>query len=230
MLEHPSDSGGGDPAIGLLAALTRAELAADAAANAALHAAIRRFPAHRRLPALHEAKVGDWIASDVNTYPSDPDPAGGPLGRLDPDAHAQAVIREVEPRCEALGVDPSSFPAVALTVATIAVHRGYEQRKAARLHDARSTAASLTTFAKSLAQRDPEEPTFQVLLGQAFEQESKNARRVLDYPAIRQALRKAPGEARTALSLDPRNIDTRVMVANLQEKLVGRPSEPPSSR
>ncbi len=110
MLEHLSDSGGGDPAIGLLAALTRAELAADDSAIATLRAAIQRFPANRRLPEWFEARVGDWIASDVKPYASGPNPTGEPKGRLDPDAHADLVIRALESRCEALGVDHSLLP------------------------------------------------------------------------------------------------------------------------
>ena len=140
------------------------------------------------------------------------------------------VIRALESRCEALGVDHSSFPAVALSVAYIAAHRGMEQRKADLLGDARRTAACLSAFAKKLARRDPDEAAFHMLLCEAFTQESKNAWKVKDYPAIKKALRKAVGEARTALSLDPRNIDTRMSVANLQDKLVGLLSERPSSR
>ncbi len=230
MLEHLSDSGGGDPTIGLLAALTRAELAADESAIATLRAAIQRFPANRRLPKLFEAMVGDWIASDVNPYPSGPNPTGEPMGRLDPDAHADLVIRALEARCEALGVDHSLLPAVALRVGIIAARRGMEQRKAGLLDDARRTAACLSAFAKRLARRDPDEAAFHLLLSDAFVQESKNAWEIKDYTAIKEALRKALGEARTALSLDPRNIETRLRVANLQDKLVGLPSEPPSSR
>ena len=48
------------------------KLAADASAIATLRAAIQRFPANRRLPEVFEARIGDWIASDVNPYPSGP--------------------------------------------------------------------------------------------------------------------------------------------------------------
>jgi tetratricopeptide (TPR) repeat protein len=230
MLEHLSDSGGGDPAIGILAALTQAELAADDSAIATLRAAIQRFPADRRLPGWLEARVGDWIASDVNPYPSGPNPAGEPKGRLDPDAHADWVIRAIESRCEALGVDHSLLPAVALRVAVIAASRGTEQRKAGLLDDARRTTACFSAFAQRLARRDPNEAAFHLVLSDAFVEESKNAWKVEDYTAIREALRKALSEARTALSLDPRNIEARMKVAHVQDKLLGLPSEPPSSR
>ena len=63
-----------------------------------------------------EERVADWIASDVQPYPSDPNSTGEPQGRLDPDAHAHAVIRALESRCEALGVYPALLPAAALQV------------------------------------------------------------------------------------------------------------------
>ena len=44
----------------------------------------------------------------------------------------------------------------------------------------------------------------------AFEQEAKNAWKVKDYATIEDALRKALGEACTALRLDPRNADARL--------------------
>ena len=105
-----------------------------------------------------------------------------------------------------------------------------EQRKAGRLDDARRTAACLSAFGKMLARRDPNEAAFHVVLCEAFEQESKNAWKVEDYTAIREALQRALGEARNALSLDPRNIETRTHVARLQDKLVDLPFEPKSSQ
>ncbi len=119
---------------------------------------------------------------------------------------------------------------MALKVANIAASRDSEQRKAGLLDDARRTAACLSAFAKRLARRDPDEAAFHLLLSEAFEQESKNAWKVEDYTAIEEALRKALGEARTALSLDPRNITAPMRVGSLQDKLAGLPSEPPSSR
>ena len=213
MLERLSEHAGGDPAIGLLATLARLDLAPDDGAIAKLRAAIQRFPANGRLPQLLQARVADWIASDVNPYPSGPNSTGESKGRLDPDAHADAVIRAIESRCEALGVDPSLFPAAAFQVAGIAAGRGAEQRKAGRLDDARQTAACLSAFAKMLARRDPDEAAFHLLLCVAFEQESKNAWKVEDYAAIEDALRKALGEACTALRLDPRNAVARLRVA-----------------
>ena len=74
MLERLSEHAGGDPAIGLLAALARLELAPDDSASAKLRAAIQRFPADGRLPQLLQERVADWIASDVKPYPSGPNP------------------------------------------------------------------------------------------------------------------------------------------------------------
>ena len=58
MLERLSERAGGDPAIGLLAALARLELAPDDGASAKLRAAIQRFPADRRLPQLLPGEAG----------------------------------------------------------------------------------------------------------------------------------------------------------------------------
>jgi len=230
MLERLGEHAGGDPVIGLLATLVRLDLAPDNGASAKLRAALQRFPANQRLPEHIETRVRDWIASDVNPYPSGLSPTGEPMGRLDPDAHADLVIQGLESRCAALGVDHSLLPAAALRVAGIAAIRGSEQRKAGLFDDARRTAACLSAFAKRLARRNPDEAAFHLLLGQAFQQEAKNAWKVEDYTAIKNALGKALDEARTALRLDPRNLDARVMVASFQDKLAGLPSEPPSSR
>ena len=64
----------------------------------------------------------------------------------------------------------------------------------------------------------------------AFVQQSKNARKINDHAGIEDGLRKALGEACTALRLDPRNADARLDVAVLQDKLVALVSEPPSSQ
>ena len=110
MLERLSEHAGGDPAIGLLAVLVRSDLAPDHNATAKLGAAIQRFPANRRRSERFEWRVADWIAADVQPYPSGPDSTGEPKGRLDPDAHAHAVIQALESRCEALAFTPRCFP------------------------------------------------------------------------------------------------------------------------
>jgi hypothetical protein len=225
MLERSSEHAGGDPAIGLLATLVRLDLAPDEGASAKLRAAIQRFPAHGRLPQLFREKVAKWIANDVQPYPSGSNSTGDWKGRLDPDARAHAVIRALESRCEAIGVDPSLLPAAAYQMAGIAADWGAEQRKAGRLDDARQTVAWLSAFAKTLARRDPNEAAFHLVLCTAFEQESKNAWKVEDYATIEDALRKALGEASTALRLDPRSADARLIVATLQDKLVGFASQ-----
>jgi tetratricopeptide (TPR) repeat protein len=230
MLERLSEHAGGDPAIGLLATLDRLELAADESAIATLRAAIQRFPAQQRLPAILEEKMGVWIAGDANPYPSSPNPTGEPMGRLDPDAHADLVIRALESRCEALGADPALFRAAALHVAGLGGLRAAEQRRAGHLDDARRTSACLSAFAKTLVRRDPDEAAFHLIRSAALQQESKNAWPVEDYATIEDALRKALGEACTALRLDPQDAEARRCVAGLQEKLFGLASERPSSR
>jgi hypothetical protein len=230
MLERLSERAGADPEIGLLAALVRLGLAPDDDASTKLRTAIRKLPANRRLPAPLEREVASWIASDCNPYPSGPNSTGESTGRLDPYAHADAVIRALESRCEALGVGPSLLPAAAFQVAGIAASRGHEQREAERLDDARHTALCLSAFAKTLVRRDPNEAAFHLVLSLAFGQESKNARRIPDHAKVEDGLRKALGEACTALRLDPRNAQARLDVAILRDKLVTLVSEPPSSR
>jgi hypothetical protein len=173
MLERLSKRAGADPEIGLLAPLVRLGLAPDDGATTKLRTAIRKLPANRGLPARLKAEVAIWIASDGNPYPSGPNSTGESTGRLDPYAHADAVIRGLESRCEALGVGPSLLPAAAFHVAGIAARRGHEQRNADHLDDARYTAACLSAFAKTLVRRDPNEAAFHLVLCAAFVQESK---------------------------------------------------------
>jgi hypothetical protein len=238
MLESPSPNSGGQPdaAIGLLAALNRVDLAAGKDAIATLRAAIRRFPPDRRLPPeLVEARLAYWIAVDVNPYPASARSRGEAKGRLDPEAHARAIIRDLESRGEALGLDPSLFHAAALRVGGIAADRGAEERNAGRLDDARYTAASFSAFAKTLVQRDANEAKFHLLMCWAFEQEAKNAWKVnvIDYATIERSLRAALAEASIALRLDPQDGTARTCVATLQDKLLrltfGRDSKRPDS-
>jgi hypothetical protein len=227
MLERLSVRAGADPAIGLLAALARVDLAHDKSASAKIRAAIERFPADRRLPQPLAEKLALWIARDIQPYPSDPKSTGKPQGRLDPDVHARAVILALDSRCEALGVYSAVLPAAAMQVCGIAVGRAAEQRKAGRLDDARWTAASLFAFGKMLARRDPNEAMFHVVLSEAFDQEAKNAWKVNDVPTIEAATRNALVAAWTAIRLDPRNIRARIKVAGLQDKMVGLTSQRP---
>jgi hypothetical protein len=230
MLDRLSERAGADPAIGVLANLVRLGLAPDDGASTKLRTPIQKLPANRRLPPRLELEVACWIVSDVNPYGSGPNSTSESKDRLDPYAHADSVIRALESRCEALGVGPSLLPAAAFHVAGIAASRGHEQRQADRLDDARHTAACLSAFAKTLVRRDPNEAAFHLVLSAAFAQESKNAWQVEDYTVIEDTLRKALGEACTALRLDPRNADARREVAILQDKLVHLVSERPLSR
>ena len=145
-------------------ALVRLDLAPDEGARAKLRAAIQRFPGNGRIPQRFQEKVANWIAYDVRPYPSGSTCTGDSNDRLDSDAHAQAVIRCVESRCEVIGVGPCLFPAAALQMAGIAADWGAVQRKADRLDDARRTAAWLSAFARTLARRDPNEAAFHLIL------------------------------------------------------------------
>ena len=230
MLDGLNAHFGEDPALSLLAVLARSDLASGEGASTQLRAAILRFPANQRLPELFESRVADWIAFDINPFPSDPDTIGEPRGRLDPETRAIAIIKTLESRCEALSVYPAILPLAAYRVAVLAAGRGATQRKTGHLDDASRTSACLSAFANTLAQRDPNEPSFHLLLCEAFEQEGKMAWKGNDYVAIEAAWRKALGQAHDALLLDPQSNLARLKVAGLQDKLIGLASEPLSSR
>jgi serine/threonine protein kinase len=220
-LERLSERAGSDPAIGLLVAMAKTDLAPESSARAGIREAMERLAVNGRLPGRLGWRVATWIAHDLQPYPSDPKSTGKPHGRLNPDVHGRAVFRALESRCEVLAVYPALLPSVAMAVCGIAVGRAVEQRMAGRLDDARWTAASLSTFGKILARRDPKEAMFQIVLCEAFDQEGKNAWKVEDFPTIEAATRNALVAARTALRLDPRNHFARTKVAGLQDKIVG---------
>ena len=230
MLERLSGDGGADPAIALLAALARSELASDLVASARLRAAIGRFPAGRRLPAGLAWRMAERIGGDVDPYPSGSGLSVGPEDRFDPEAHAASIIRTIEARSEALGIGPTSLPISAYHIAYSASAQSAMQRRAGRLDEARRTVASLTAFAKALVRRDPGEAVFHVMLCQAFEQESKNAWRVDDYARVEATLRESLGEARIALQLDPGNMSARMKASVLQDKLARMEFDPTAQR
>jgi eukaryotic-like serine/threonine-protein kinase len=230
MLDQLSDRAGGDPAIGVLAAEIRANLATDGSATGMIRAAIQRFPPGKRLSPLIAQRVAAWIALDIEPYACAPKYPGGPNDSLDPKAHADAVIRTIESRCESLGVGSALFPATALEVANVACYISSARRKAVCHDDARRISACLSAFAEALLRRDPNEAAFHSVLSKAFVQEEKNAWTVKDYPVIEDRLRKALGAAYAAFRLDPRNMTTRMDIAGLQDKLVGLAADPPLSR
>ena len=230
MLERLNEHAGADPVIGLLAKLARVDLAPDDGARSKLCIAIQKFTANRRLPGHLKERVGQWIASDVNPYPSNPPRIGEHKGQLNADAHADWVIRALESRCGPLGVNHTLLPEAALQVAYIAAIRCKEERHAGRLADARQTTACLSAFAKRLAREDPDNAIFHMVLCVAYELESKDAWKCNDYAAIEDALQKGLREASVATRLDPQNAHARQTLATLKDKLVSLVSERPGSR
>ena len=232
MIDRLNGQPDADPSIGLLAELARLNLAPDASACVKLRARLKRFPADTRLSEDLQRRLVKWVLSDIDPYPSGANALGKPMGRLEPEAHADAVIRAIESRCEAIGFDADVFPAVAYEVAMTATCRAAAQRGAGQFEDARRTAACLSAFATKLVRRNPDEATFRMVKSEAFVQEAKIAwkEEVKDYAAIETAWRKALEEAGTALRLAPRNFEARSQIANLQEKLskltAGRRSSP----
>jgi eukaryotic-like serine/threonine-protein kinase len=230
MLDRFSENARGSPAITLLAALARAEHAPDHSTFATLRTAIQRFPRAEPIPELLAQSLADWIANDLNPYPSENASAGESMGRLGPEAHAQSVVRALESRCESLGANHAIHSAAAVQVACIAASRGAEQRRAGHREDARRTAARFSAFAKTLVRKEPDEAFFHVILAMAFTQESKNVWPADDFRTIEENLRDALREACTALRLDPRNREARRTVSILRDKLFGLMSQRPLPR
>ncbi len=241
MLEGLSERSSVDPTFGLLAALVQSDLSPRDRSSEKLRAAIGRFPPNVRFREWLQWRIANWIADQSNLNPSVADSDLDPNGRLDPAAHADAVIGAIESRCEALGVAPDLFRDAAVRVAENAIEKGWVQRHAGRLSDARRTAACLSTFANKLTRRAPGVARFHLLVCEAFEQESKIAwetykqeskkasKRVGDFPAIEETTRKALAAARAALRLEPGSTWARIKLAGLQDKLAGLASERPSS-
>ncbi len=135
MLERLGERAGSEPVIGLLAAMTRANLASDKSVGPAIRAAMKKLPANGRLPERLEIRVTMWIADDLQPYPPDPKTTGELQGRLDPDVHGRAVVRALESRCEDLAVYPALLRDAALRVCGHAASRAAEQRNSGRLED-----------------------------------------------------------------------------------------------
>ena len=106
MLERLDEQPGVDATFGLLAALVRSDLSPGEPSSERLRAAIGRFPPNVRFGEWLQWRIADWIADLPDLNPSAPDSNFDLNGRLDPVAHADAVIRAIESRCEALGVAP----------------------------------------------------------------------------------------------------------------------------
>jgi Protein kinase domain len=242
MLEGLSEQSSVDPTFGLLAALVQSDLSPPDRSSEKLRAAIGQFPPNVRFRKWLQWRIANWIADLPNLNPSVSDSDLDQKDRLDPAAHADAVIRAIASRCEALGVARDLFRDAAVCVAENAIDEGWVQRHAGRLSDARRTAACLSAFANKLTRREPFVAKFHLLLCEAFEQESKLAwetykqeskkapKRVGDFPAIEETTRKALAAARAALRLEPGNTWARIKLAGLEDKLAGLASERPSSQ
>ncbi len=227
MLEALSEQPGGERAVGLLAKMARSDLALDASGSAKRLIAPHHFSAYRPRSEWFEWRVADWIAEDTQPYSTATDLTAESKGGGDVDAHAHGVIKVIESRCKSLGVYPALFPAAAWHVGAFATDRASDERRAGRLEDAQRTVARLFAFARLMQDRDSNEALYHLLLSIAFEQQSKNAWKIQDYPAIEGALRKALGEASIGLRLDPGNAEARLLVSGLQDKLIGLASQRP---
>jgi hypothetical protein len=213
-----------DPTLKVMAALAALELKVDAVAVASLRAALGGFPAGRRLPELLEVRLADWIADDVR-------PVAFGLGEPDPDSRAATAVHALDARCAELGAPPGVFAAAAWRTGAAAAVLTSEQRRAGHLDDARRTAALNSALARMLVRRNPAEIQFHMLRSESCLQESKLAAAANDVPSSESALRQALAEARIAVRLDPTNMDARLKLASLLDKLVvlipDRPDAPP---
>jgi hypothetical protein len=78
----------------------------------------------------------------------------------------------------------------------------------------------VAAFARKVEQTNPGEAEFQLILNEALSQESKNAWRIEDVPAIEGALRHAFTETQMALYLGPHRVEVRSRVVSCDENLV----------
>jgi tetratricopeptide (TPR) repeat protein len=225
VLERLDKQNAEEPAIGLVAALSRLDLTTDDDAIAALRTAIRKLPGDERLPEGLEYRLATWIADDINPYASGPGSTFKFSSGIDPDAHADACIAALRSRCESLSVRPSIVPLTARVLSVIAGGLCAQQRASGRFEDAKLTASCLRAFGEKLVRAKPDEAWFHVILSEAFSQEAKNAWKRDDLAAVEAALRKALKEASIALKLDPRNETARIMVSFLQDKFIGLVAE-----
>ena len=230
MLERLSERAGGDPAIGLLAALARVRSGPRSERERQDPRA--RWRDFRQIDGSRDGWRRNWrcglpaTSSRIRPTRSPPANRRGAWTRTSTPVRSSWRSNQDVRRW---AVYPALFPAAAMQVCGIAVGRAAEQRKAGRLDDARWTAASLFAFGKMLARRDPNEAAFHVVLCEAFEQEAKNAWKVKDFPTIEAATRNALVAASTALRLDPRNTAAQMKVAGLQDKIVGLASRRPAA-
>ena len=196
MLERLSERAGADPAIGLLAALVRLDLAPDDGDAQSSAPRSERLPANRRLPATAGSGSGELDCQRrpaVSVRPKFhrridraastrmPTPMRS-SGRSNQDARRSALT-------------PPCFPPRPCMWPALPSSRGAEQRKAGRLDDARQTAACLSAFAKTLVRRDPDEAAFHLVLCAAFVQESKNAWRIPDHATIEDGTARGIGRS-----------------------------------
>jgi hypothetical protein len=202
-----------DPALGLMAALAALDVRVDDAAVASLRGALAGFPADRRLPALIEERLARWIVDDVRPLAFAPEEA-------DPEFRAAAAVHALDTRCAELGVPPGVFAVAARRTGMAAAALTGDRRRAGHLDDARRTAALNSALARMLVRLNPAEVEFHMMRSETYLQESKLAGAAKDFPSSEAAQRQALAEARIAVRLDPRNMDARVQLASLLDKLI----------
>ena len=225
MLERLSKNAGGDPAIGLLATLVRLELAPD---DSAIANTPRRDPEiPGQIDDSRQSSKRKWRsglpATSTRIHPA-PTPPANPRadstrtptpiwssGRSSQDARRSALTLPCFPprpsRWAALPPLGARSNEIRAAWTTPARPPHVSLLSPGRWHEEILTRRRFTCYCASPSSRNQKTPG-----------------RVQDYTAIEDALRKALGEARTALRLDPRNAEARLDVATLQDKLVGLPS------
>ena len=165
MLERLSERAGGDPAIGLLATLTRSDLAPDDSASAKLRAAIQRFPANRRLPEL--VRIREWRtglpATSTRIRPARTPPANPRAASTRTPTRIRSSGRSNQDARRSALTAPCFPPRPSMWPAWPPVGPRSNERRAAWTMPARPPHVSPPSR-RRLARRDPDEAVFHLLL------------------------------------------------------------------
>ncbi len=122
-------------------------------------------------------------------------------------------------RCKALGVGKSFVPEMGRQVLEPFLVQAAAQRKTGNIEEARETAQRVYAYAEYFVAHYPDNPASHLAMADAHSQIYKNAWHENDRPAVERSLKLALGEARQAMSLDPRNSHATKYEAELARRL-----------
>nr|WP_303652919.1 serine/threonine-protein kinase [Paludisphaera mucosa] len=215
-----------DPILNLVDALAECEARGPGSPTAAAWEALDRVPAATRLPRTVELLLADLAAREI-CESTDADVRDG--DRFDPEATARRILDGFDAGLARLRPSPTRTEDVLERLSQYATLQAIAARRAGRLDEARRSARWTVALGRAIGRRDPRSAGPHLLLGRAFEQESKIAWRVPDEAAVERSLRVALAEMTLALALAPDREDTRRSLAGLREKYLRLAAAEPES-